>query len=160
MDGEIRQQKIESYGRAYEQLTAALQGFPREMWTFKPSDGWSIHEIVVHIADSEANSYARCRKCMAEPGSTIMAYDENQWAKTLRYEEQSTDDALELFKCLRRSTYKLIKNLPESTWSHTIEHPENGTMTLNDWLDTYAAHIPDHVRQMTAAYNEWKKSKD
>jgi hypothetical protein len=156
----MRQQKIESYGRAHDQLTAALQGFPREMWTFKPSDGWSIHEIVVHIADSEANSYARCRKCIVEPGSTVMAYDENQWAKALRYEDQSTDDALELFRCLRSSTYKLIKKLPESTWSHTIEHPENGTMTLDDWLDTYAAHIPDHVRQMTVAYDEWKKTKD
>jgi hypothetical protein len=85
-----------------------------------------------------------------------MAYDESLWAKTLRYEEQNTDDALELFKCLRRSSYKLIKNLPESTWSNTIEHPENGTMTLDDWLNVYAAHIPDHVRQMRVAHEEWK----
>jgi hypothetical protein len=68
---------IDSYGAAYEKLTAALPQFPREMWQYRAApNGWTIHEIIVHIADSEANSYARCRRFIAEPGSTVMAYDE------------------------------------------------------------------------------------
>src|SRR5512140_1008505 len=109
-----RQQKIESYGSAYQKLTDALRAFPVEMWKFRASpDSWTIHEIVVHIADSEANSFARCRKAIAEPGSTVMAYNEPLWARALTYHEQNTEDALELFKCLRRSTYQLIQGLPE-----------------------------------------------
>jgi hypothetical protein len=158
MDSETRKQKIDVYGRAYDILEKALTQFPREMWTFRPApDRWTIHEMVVHIADSEANSFIRCRRLIAEPGAMVSAYDENAWARLLHYHEQSTDDALQLFKWLRGNSYKLIQSLPESTWTHAIEHPENGTMTMDDWLDVYARHIPDHVAQMQAVYDDWKK---
>jgi len=158
MRAEERARKIESYGKAGDVLVEALTRFPKEMWTFKPApDQWSIHELVVHIADSEANSFVRCRRCIAQPGSGVMAYDEMQWARSLRYTEQSTADAIELFRLLRRNTYQLIRTLPESTWSHTIEHPENGTMTLDQWLDVYERHIPEHVAQMQANYDEWQQ---
>jgi uncharacterized damage-inducible protein DinB len=151
-----RAQKIESYGRAYEALAEALKEFPAEMWQFKPApEKWSVHETVVHIADSEANSYARCRRLIAEPGKDVMAYDENHWAAALDYHGQSTDEALELFRALRRNTYHLIRSLPEPVWSHTIYHPENGTMTMDDWLDVYERHIPEHIAQMQAVHREW-----
>jgi hypothetical protein len=157
MSNETRKQKIDLYGRAYEILDKALKPFPKEMWTFRASaNDWTIHEIVVHIADSEANSFVRCRKLIAEPGSAVTAYDEPHWARALHYHEQSADDALQLFKWLRGNSYKLIQSLPESTWAHTIEHPENGTMTMDDWLDVYARHIPDHVAQMQEVYEQWR----
>ncbi len=158
MTGDERKQKIESYGSAYETLVRALEQFPREAWHFKPSpDSWSILETVVHITDSEVNSYARCRKLIAEPGSTVMAYDETLWSKALDYAGQSAEDALELFKRLRLSTYNLIKTLPDSTWAHTIEHPENGTMMMDDWLDVYERHVPEHIEQMRRCIAEWRK---
>ena len=153
-----RNQKIESYGQAYNLLVEGIKQFPKEMWYFKPApDLWSIHEIVVHIADSEANSYIRCRRFIAEPGQAVMAYDEKVWAISLHYHEQSTEDALELFKWLRHNTYQLIRSLPESGWSNTVYHPENGTMTLEDWLEVYARHIPDHLEQMQFNYEAWQK---
>lgn len=158
MTTEERTRKIEHYSDAYNILTNALGHCPREMWRYKPSDSdWSIHEMVVHIADSEANSFVRCRIALAEPGKKVMAYDEVLWAKALRYHDQSTDDALDLFRALRRNTYKLISALPEHAWANTIDHPENGIMTLDDWLDVYARHISDHVAQMQANYEAWQQ---
>jgi hypothetical protein len=157
MENQERQQKISQYGHAHATLTAAIQQFPREMWQFKPSPAdFSIHEIIVHIADSEANSYARCRRAIAEPGSTVMAYDEMRWAAALDYHRQDPDEALELFKWLRRLSYHLIRDLPAEAWSRTIHHPENGLMTLDDWLDVYARHIPEHIAQMQGVYAAWK----
>ena len=72
MNPEIRRQKLESYGKAAYELEAALKRFPREMWHFRDEHGcWSIHEHLVHIADSEANSYIRCRRLIAEPGKEL-----------------------------------------------------------------------------------------
>jgi hypothetical protein len=151
-----RVQMIESYGAAYEELELALRELPGEMWGYRsPHDPWTVHEIVIHITDSEANSYVRCRRAIAEPGESVMAYDENGWAQSLRYSEQSTDDALDLFRALRRNTYNLVKDLPEETWANTIYHPENGTMTLDDWLGVYERHVHDHVNQMREIYREW-----
>jgi hypothetical protein len=156
MAHEERDKKIESYGTAYQRLVSALERFPREMWQFRPASGrWTIHEILVHIADSEANSYIRCRRFLAEPGSTVLGYDETKWARDLRYHDQSTDDALELFKWLRHKSYTLIKDLPEAVWSNTVYHTETGAMTMDDWLDTYERHIPEHIGQMQGNYDDW-----
>jgi hypothetical protein len=152
-----RLKKIESYGRAYDQLIIALSCFPRGMWQHRSTpDRWTIHEIVIHIADSEANSYVRCRRLIAEPGSTVMAYDEMAWAYKLNYHAQSPEAALELFKQLRAASYELIKTLPETLWANTIVHPDNGVMTMDDWLDIYNRHIPDHITQMQAVYAAWQ----
>jgi len=137
-----------------------LENFPKTMWQFRPAPGrWTIHEIIVHIADSEANSYVRCRRFIAEPGSGVLGYDENKWTRDLQYHDQSTDEALELFKWLRRKSYTLIRNLPDSAWSNTINHSENGIMHMDDWLDTYERHIPGHIKQMQGNYDEWQKRK-
>lgn len=160
MSGEERVRKIEQYGQAHALLVEALKRFPREMWQYRPApDRWTIHEIVVHIADSEANSYVRCRRAIAEPGQAVMAYDENRWATALDYHAQSTEEALELFKWLRLRSYNLIRALPDSVWSHTIYHPENGNMTVDDWLDVYTRHIPDHLQQMRENYLAWLQSR-
>ena len=155
-----RSAKIAAYGAAYETLLTGLREFPKEMWDFRDEHGcWSIREHLVHIADSEVNSYIRCRRLIAEPGEALMAYDENGWASALRYEDRSADAALELFRILRQQTYDLIKTLPESTWANTCYHPENGDMTLDDWLDVYAVHIPEHLQYMRENYNAWLASR-
>ena len=157
MTPETRALKIESYGAAYETLVAGLKAFPREMWDFRDEHGcWSIREHLVHIADSEANSYVRCRRFIAEPGQPLMAYDENGWAATLGYADHDPADAIELFRLLRRQTYALIKSLPESAWANTCYHPENGDMTLNDWLAVYEAHVPEHLSYMQDNYDAWR----
>jgi len=151
MTSDERHQKIEAYGTAHQQLVSALEEFPREMWQFRSApDRWTVHEIVIHITDSEVNSYVRCRRFLAEPGGEVLGYDESKWARDLAYHEQSTDEALELFKWLRRKSYTLIKDLPEPVWSNTVHHSEYGVMTLDDWLEMYARHIPDHIAQMQA----------
>ena len=157
MTSEARHKKVESYRNAHTQLVEALDQFPREMWQFRDEHGcWSIHEHIIHITDSEANSYIRARRLIAEPGRTLMDYDENQWAVGLDYHQQGIDDALHLFQWLRSRTYTLIKSLPESTWSNTAYHPENGDMTLDDWLDTYESHVREHVEYMHQNLQAWQ----
>ena len=156
---ETRSLKIASYGGAYETIVAGLQKFPSTMWDFRDEHGcWSIREHLAHIADSEANSYIRCRRFIAEPGQTLMAYDENRWANALRYPDLSAANAMELFRLLRRQTYELILTLPESAWDNVCYHPENGDMTLDDWLLVYEAHIPEHLGFMQEDYDAWLRA--
>ena len=158
MTPEERSARLESYRTAHQQLVAAVERFPRNMWTFRPAaDRWTIHEIIIHIADSEANSYIRCRRLIAEPGSTVLGYDEGEWARALRYHDQNTDDALELFKWLRHASYALIKDLPDPAWSNTVFHTQNGAMTMDDWLDTYERHVREHVEQMRSIHDAWAR---
>jgi hypothetical protein len=156
MSDATRADKLVRYASGYDLLAAALERYPRDMWHHRPApDRWTIHEIVIHITDSEANSFARVRRLIAEPGQSVMAYDEAAWARALDYHSRSPETALELFKWLRRSSFELIRDQPESSWIHTIHHPENGMMTMDDWLDVYARHVPEHIAQMEAVYQDW-----
>ena len=153
---DTRAKKIDSYGNGYTELVEALKKYPKEMWQWRDPHGcWSIHELIVHITDSEANSYIRCRRFIAEPGEPLMAYDENQWAASLDYHNQNSDDAIEMFRWLRLRSYSLIKTLPEEVWSNSNFHPENGDMTLDDWLDTYESHVTEHVGHMQENFDAW-----
>src|SRR5271169_3614606 len=114
MNRDERRQMLESFGRSPALLTAALRMFPKKMWLFKPAaERWSIHEIILHLADSEASSYVRCRHLIAEPGAPILKFDAGRWAGTLGYFHQSTREALELIRRLRRMTHHLLSAVPE-----------------------------------------------
>lgn len=67
--------------------------------------------------------------------------------------------ALKLFKWLRHKSYTLIKYLPETVWSNTVYHTENGVITMDDWLHTYERHIPEHIEQMQFNYDDWVRQK-
>lgn len=150
---------IDLYGRAPLLLASAIASLPKEARYFKPSPSrWSIHEILVHIADSETNSFVRCRRAIAEPAKNVMAYDQDAWAVHLNYHSQSAEDAVQLFTWLRRNTYHLIKDLPDDVWAQTILHPENGVMTLDDWLKVYTVHVPDHITQIEQNFTLWQTS--
>lgn len=159
MNPEERNQKIEEYGRGFKMLAAAVAEIPQEAWSFKPAaDEWSVHEILVHMGDSESMAALRLRKLVVEPGTTLMAYEESKWAGALNYQDQSAEDALQIIKLARRTTYRLLKSLPESVFEHAITHPEMNTpYTFDTWLGIYARHIPDHVDQMRRAYEAFKK---
>ena len=161
MDQNERYEKIEQYGYGYSLLTAALAKLPREAWDFKASsEDWSVHEIIVHMGDSESMAALRVRKLIVEPGSKLMGYEEAKWAGALDYQKQNLEDSLEIIKLARQSTYQLLKSLPEEVFTHSVTHPEySEPYTFDKWLTIYAKHIPDHIEQIKKSVEVWKKRK-
>ncbi|MDK1118451.1 MAG: DinB family protein [Anaerolineae bacterium] len=152
-------EKIEQYGRGFDLLIATLIDIPAEARSTRPEPNeWSVHEIILHIADSEAMSAIRARKLIAEPGSTLMGYEESNWADALNYKDQNAEDALEIIKFARQSTYNLLKRQPDDVFTHSVIHPEypDKPYTFEKWLNIYAQHIPDHIEQINATYQTWK----
>lgn len=154
-----RNAKIEEYGHGFDLFTAALAVIPHETWEFKPASGeWSVHEVLVHMADSEAIGALRVRTLIAEPGSTLMTYDEAQWAQALNYRNQNADDALQSFRLTRQTTYHLLKTLPDQVFTHSVIHPAfDEPYTLEQWLNVYTEHVPEHVEQLKNNYRAWKE---
>jgi hypothetical protein len=127
------------------------------MWHDKPTaDEWSVHEILIHLADSEVHAYLRCRTILAEPGAALMNYDEHQWSVVLQYTTQDVNDALALIAILRRVTGALLDKMPAALWSQHGIHSQHGPLTLDDWLETYTEHIAAHIAQMEARYTLWR----
>jgi len=158
MNREERNKKIELYGKGYDMLIEALRDIPRERWKFKPGPkAWSVHEVLVHLADSESNAALRARKLIAEPGGALMGYDQALWADDLNYHDHSYEDALEVVRLVRKTTYGLLKKQPDEVFEHSVKHPEyEEPYTFEQWLDVYSAHIPGHIEQIRNNYKLWR----
>ena len=156
MTREERRKKLESFGCAPALLSAALRRFPKKMWLYKLTpERWSIHETILHLADSEASAYVRCRGFIAEPGSPVQQFDAARWAGSLGYYHQSTREALEIIRRLRKMTYHLLLTLPEQVWLHRANPPGDGSVSLEDWVERQERHIPHHIEQMNQSYEIW-----
>ena len=156
-----RIKKIEAYGNGFKLLTATLAETPKEAWKFKPEPTeWSIHEIILHLADSEANSALRARKLAVEPGGDLMGYDQDLWANKLNYHGQNPEDALQVLKYARLTTYNWLKTLPDEIFTHSVKHPDyEQPYTFEMWLEMYSAHIPAHIEQIKNNLKIWSKTK-
>lgn len=161
MDKAERHALIEKYGRAYDDFIAGLNQIPKEAWLFKPAPKeWSVHQVIVHLADSETNSYLRARRLIADPELPVMAYDQDLWADKLDYHDQSTEDALNVLKGVRKMTYDLIRKLPDEMWSRSAPHPEyKEPYTFEKWLRIYSNHPYEHLGQIQDNFRMWQEQK-
>jgi uncharacterized damage-inducible protein DinB len=158
MDSTTRKRLLESFGSAPDRLEAVLEATDRDRWQQAPApDEWNIRQVIFHIADSEANYYIRLRKAIAESGGPVIAYDQNLWNGALDYPGRSTDEALELFRLLRRSSYRLLSQLPEKTWSNWVQHSERGKVTLEDLAAVAENHVTEHLKQIEANVKQDKR---
>jgi hypothetical protein len=115
-------------------------------------DGWSPRQVVHHVADSEAQSYARLRRLIAEPGTQIQGYEEAIWGEnqTLGYTELPIDISLAVIKSVRASSLEIIKRLSIDQLENSGVHTESGPYSIKTWLQTYTQHPLDHANQIRA----------
>jgi hypothetical protein len=116
--------------------------------------GWTARQVIHHIADSEAQSYARLRRLLAEPeGSVIQGYDEAAWAQCdqLGYEELPIEHSLDVFRAVRAASLDVLRRLAPRDLDRFGEHSESGRYTLAMWLDIYTEHPRAHAEQLLEA---------
>ncbi len=155
-----RRNRIQAFEKGYLVITKTLKEIPEEIWNYKPDEkSWSIHQIIVHLADSEAHAYTRLRTMIAENGSEVAAYNQDLWANELDYPNQSFHHALELFRLLRKLSTDVLMNLSEEKFSRFAVHSEHGQMNVDDWLISYDDHAQSHASQLLRNYEHWKKHK-
>ena len=143
---------------AYESATQYFLNLARavlpEQLDIKDSEGWSARQIIHHLADSEAQSYARLRRLVAEPeGSVIQGYDENLWAVApqLGYESAPVETSIAVFAAVRTGSLDIVKRLEESDLQKAGVHSESGAYTIEKWLTSYTKHPVDHGDQLIRA---------
>lgn len=141
------QHLIQAYAEGPALLEAAVRSIPNEELTFKPGpEHWSIHENIIHLADTDLVAAQRIRYILAQPGLALIAFDQNAWAQALDYASQSFDDALTLFHAIRTTTSHLLRRAPASSWESVGMHNESGPQTLEYIVEHYADHVHYHLR--------------
>ena len=151
MDIERRQQLVEQYRRGYEAVVRALDGITEAQLDRRPAPGkWTAREIVHHLADSEMTSAIRLRRLIAEDSPVIVGYDQEEFARHLRY-DRPIAASLGALKAARETTCEILERLTEAEWQRAGTHSESGPYSVHAWLESYAVHAHDHADQIRRA---------
>lgn len=148
------QESTAAYESATQFFLNLARGVGKDQLDIKDPEGWSARQIIHHLADSEAQSYARLRRLVAEPeGSVIQGYDENLWAiaPQLGYESAPVENSIAVFAAVRAGSFDVIKRLIEADLEKAGEHSESGRFTIGMWLAGYTNHPKDHGDQLVRA---------
>lgn len=111
--------------------------------------GWTVRELVHHIADSHMNSYIRMKWALTEDRPTIKPYDQESWAQ-LADAGAPVDISFNLIRSLHQRWGYLLGRLTEDDWMKEYEHPKSGTQVLWRHIDHYAWHGRHHLAHITA----------
>jgi hypothetical protein len=115
--------------------------------------GWTIRQIVHHVADSHINMFIRFKLALTEPNPTIMPYNENLWAAMDDYKTASLESSLMMFEGVQQRFVALLKTMSEADFKKTYFHPGyNKEFVLTEATQLYAWHGLHHVAQIEGIF--------
>ena len=133
---------LDEYRTVSARLTPAL-------WTRPTAPGkWTVHQVVVHVAQWELIWAVRLRSALAQPGYVVQPIEQDD----LMFETDAVDGptALAAFDAVRRMTLALAASLPPATREREVRHLALGMIRVEDMLVTMAGHGIHHLRQLQA----------
>lgn len=114
------------------------------------ADGWTVKQLVHHVADSHMNAYTRFKLGLTEDTPTIKPYQEKEWANMPDVYSVPINISLTLLHALHQRWHAAIIDLSDEEWQKEVVHPEQGRkMSLWLLLGLYAWHGKHHVAHIT-----------
>jgi len=142
-----------------QELELAIQNLDEaQLQTPYREGGWTVQQLVHHIADSHINAYVRFKLGLTENNPSIKPYEEKEWANLNDVNTVPINVSITMLHALHRRWVATLKALSDEQWQRTVFHPEQKKeMTLWFLLGMYAWHGKHHVKHITALRerNSW-----
>lgn len=147
-----RQHLISTLGELPDTLAKKLSNLhPSELEKSYRTDGWTVRQLVHHLADSHANMYIRVKSALTNSGTPIMGYDEVAWAK-FTDNELPLDVSVKMLGGIHARICHLFNQFEEADWEKTYFHNgEKRLFTLQEVLALYAWHSKHHLAHIELA---------
>jgi len=112
------------------------------------SGGWTVRQVVHHVADSHMNAYIRMKFALTEDAPAIKAYDEAKWAELPEAKTGPAEVSVALLEALHRRWVMFLRALPDADFGRPYVHPELGPVTLDEAVALYAWHCRHHTEHV------------
>jgi uncharacterized damage-inducible protein DinB len=142
---------IEEVAALPARLREAVAGLSAEQWDtpYRPG-GWTVRQVVHHLADSHINAYCRLKLALTEDRPTIKPYDEAAWAE-LPDRDVDPEVSLRLIEALHHRWARVLGAMRGEDFARTLVHPEHGRApALDEMLALYAWHGRHHLAHITS----------
>lgn len=132
-------------------LAAAISGLGDHQLgqPYRPG-GWTVRQLVHHVADSHLNMYLRVKFALTESEPTIMPYDQDVWASLGDVQQVAPMVSIALLAALHERIVALFRSMDPAQFGRALMHPENGRMTVEQVLAMYAWHGDHHAAHIVA----------
>jgi len=133
-----------------QKLEAAIQGLSdQQLDTPYREGGWTVRQVVHHVADSHMNAYIRVKWMLTEDKPVIKAYNEKLWAETGETKAHP-ELSIGLLKALHAKWSALLKSLDSVQLQKEFIHPETKkNVALHNLMGMYAWHGEHHLAHIT-----------
>jgi uncharacterized damage-inducible protein DinB len=112
--------------------------------------GWTVNQVIHHVADSHMNAFIRFKLGLTEDNPTIKPYIQSAWGDTADVTAVPVNLSITLLHSLHHRWYELLKTISDDQWGRTIYHPEQERkITLWELLLIYAWHGKHHAAHVT-----------
>lgn len=135
-----------------EELEKAILNLDaRQLQTPYRDGGWTVNQVVHHVADSHLNAYTRFKLGLTENNPVIKPYEEKEWAMLADVDLVPVNVSITLLHALHQRWHAAIRDLRDEQWQRAVIHPEHGK-ELSLWylLGMYAWHGKHHTAHITA----------
>jgi hypothetical protein len=134
-----------------ERLRTAVNGLTdHQLDTPYREGGWTLRQVVHHMADSHINCYIRFKLALTEDWPTIKLYDEAAWADLSDGRWLPVDVSLGMIEALHGRWVSLLESLSEEDFQKGFEHPQMGRQNLAKALAIYDWHSRHHTAHITS----------
>lgn len=149
---------IKEYSLGYTMIWDAIEGLTEEELRYKPAPNkWSIHQILIHVTDSEISATPRLKKVLAEDEPILVSFDQDAWANTLSYDLLDREQYLHLFKLLRTSMQPILDNLTSEQSRRVGIYIDQERFTFKQLLEFRVQHVRDHLDQIERIKNSYRE---
>jgi hypothetical protein len=146
LDGAQLRELIDSIGQAPLGLRAAVGGLTaQQLDTAYRPEGWTLRQVVNHVADSHLNGYVRFRWALTEDEPVIKGYDEKLWADLSDARTVEPQVSLHLLDALHLRWVTLLRALDVKDFARRLTHPEWETQPLEMFVQLYEWHGRHHM---------------
>uniref|UniRef100_E6PYU5 Metal-dependent hydrolase n=1 Tax=mine drainage metagenome TaxID=410659 RepID=E6PYU5_9ZZZZ len=146
----IRAAHIQTLRLLPERLRSAVDGLTdHQLDTPYREGGWTLRQVVHHVADSHANAYVRFKLALTEELPTIKPYDETAWANLNDARWLPVGVSLDLITALHARWVAMFEAMTEEDFRRCYLHPINGKQSLAQVLALYDWHSRHHTAHIT-----------
>ncbi|HXG86966.1 MAG TPA: putative metal-dependent hydrolase [Vicinamibacterales bacterium] len=107
--------------------------------------GWTVRQVVHHLADSHLNAYTRVKLALTEESPMLKTYDEQSWAELPDARDAQLEPSLAILSGVHTRLTMVLKSLTPAQFTRIAQHPANGQMTIDSLLQMYAWHCRHHL---------------
>jgi len=112
--------------------------------------GWTVRQLVHHVADSHMNALMRFKLALTEDAPTVKTYEEGLWAELADTKTPPIDSSLAIIDNLHKRWVILLRSLEPAQFERKFRHPQWGLGTVDFLLAQYAWHGKHHVAHITS----------